>query len=218
MGKSRALVATLVGILALAAVLATPAFAEFSLLAEWLISGAAVTASTAVETTGEFRLEDSKLAAGAICSAVLVGTVGPNGEDQTTEVLSAVGVLVTLTAPLLCRPSKGCELSATDIEASPEGLPFSSLLYLSEFGSFLDVTIKASYSLSCFVLGIKVAEECTLSDGVDEVVNSSFSVEAIGELIPPGNCTVGGAGSGDIEPLTGNNMRPRFSGTLAVSE
>jgi hypothetical protein len=218
MGRPKALGATLLGALALGFIFAAPASAEFSLLAEWLINSAAVTTSTAVETTGEFRLEDSSFSAGAICAAILVGTVGPNGEDQTTEVLSAGGTVATLTAPLLCRPSKGCELNATDIEVSPEGLPFSSLLYLAEFGAFLDATVHAGYSVSCLILGVKVSEECTLANSVDEVVNASFSVEAIGELIPPGNCTLGGAGTGDIEPLTGNSMRPRFSGTLTVSE
>ena len=91
--------------LALFAAFAFSAFAASSAFAEvhlWLISGADVLTLTLVQIEGELLLSDTKTAFGEVdvlCSGILDGTVGPEGEDEITEVLTLGGVLVTLAAP-----------------------------------------------------------------------------------------------------------------------
>jgi hypothetical protein len=91
------------------------------------------------------------------------------------------------------------------------------LLFLTEIGSFLNVTFKASYTASCLVLGIKITDSCTITNGIVEAINTAFNVESQGNMIPPGNCSVGGAGTGELELITGNQTQP-LTGTLSVSE
>jgi hypothetical protein len=207
----------LFAMLAFGAIIVAPASAEFTLLAEWLVNGTGITALISVETRGELLLKDTSNGATIICSVILDGSVGPNGEGEVTEVLSTAGVVVTLAAPLLCRGGPVCEINSTDVEVSPEGLPFHSLLFLMEIGSFLDVIFKATYTASCLVLGIKITDECTVTNGITEVVNASFGVESIGNVIPLGTCSIGGAGTGELELVTGNQTQP-LTGTLSVSE
>jgi hypothetical protein len=217
MRNSRILRTVIPTVLAFSAIVVSSASAEITLLAEWLFNGTAVISLTSVETRGELLLKDTSNGATVICSAILVGSVGPNGENEVTEVLSAVGITATLAAPLLCRGGPVCEINSTDVEVAPEGLPFHMLLFLMEIGSFLNVTFKAGYSASCLVLGIKITDECTVTNGITEVVNTSFGVESVGNVIPPGNCSIGGAGTGELELVTGNQTEP-LTGVLSISE
>jgi hypothetical protein len=213
----------LLGIALFAAVLlfsiitATSASAEVTLLAEWLIDGAAVTALTSVDDTMQSLGSDIAPADGTTCVWTIDGTVGPNGEREDTEFLNGAGVPFTLSAPALCKSDKGCEESATDIEVSPENLPWHTLVYLSEAGQFRYLVEKGSYSSSCLILGIKVTDECTETNASVEIVNVTGGVEEIGAATPLANCTVGGVESGEFVNLTGN-LGLALSGTLTVSE
>lgn len=197
---------------------ASSAAAETTLLAEWLINGVAVTSSTSVEGTGEFIMEDAKAGIGVICAGSAVGTVGPDGAGETTEILTLGGVIISLATPLLCKSHKSCEESATDIEAAPEHLPLSGALELTQAGGFRAFAIaSADYFVSCLVLGIKVSEECTTTNVSYQVVNVTGGVESVGKGEPAANCTVGGVESGELEFAPGNLLKPTAGGTLSVS-
>jgi hypothetical protein len=217
MRKIHILGIALVAMFAFSAVVASMASAETTLLADWEINGAIVTANTATTAEGEIQLEDTKAKLGVTCSGKFIGTVGANGVDSVTEVQSLTGTAVTLTAPLLCKSHKFCEESTTDIEASPEGLPWTTKAYLTEAGAFSDLTVKASYSTSCLVLGIKVSEECTDENASYELLNVTGGIEAMGAALPDGNCTTGGSGAGEVTFLAGNLLKPTAGGTLTVS-
>jgi hypothetical protein len=217
MRKIHILGIALVAIFAFSAVVASMASAETTLLADWEIGGVVVTAETPTTAEGEIQLEDTKAKLGVTCSGKFIGTSGPNGIDLVTEVQSLTGTQVTLTAPLLCKSHKFCEESATDIEAAPEGLPWTTKAYLTEAGTFRDLTIKATYSTSCLVLGIKVSEECTDENASYELKNVTGGIEAVGAATPDGNCTTGGAGAGEVTFLAGNLLKPTAGGTITVS-
>ncbi|MGH2912058.1 MAG: hypothetical protein ACRDJ3_06235, partial [Solirubrobacteraceae bacterium] len=88
----------LVAMLAFSAIAVSSAFAEFTLLAEWLINSLPVAELTSVEISGLLLLVDLKGAlgnpAGAHCEGLFKGSVGANGEDEITEVLSVPGVAI----------------------------------------------------------------------------------------------------------------------------
>jgi hypothetical protein len=81
----------------LSAIVATGASAEETLLAEWLFNGAPVLVLLSVETALDFEQINLVLGIEAVkllCSLALVGSVGPNGEDEVTELLDlALGVI-----------------------------------------------------------------------------------------------------------------------------
>jgi len=209
----------LVALFAFSAVLVSTAAAETTLLSEWFIGGTAVTSLTLVEATGEILLSDTSNGSDVLCSGIFVGSVGANGEDEITEVLSLSNVLVTLTAPLLCTSDATCEASTTDVEVAPEELPWHTLLYLDVSSSlFLDLVVKAGYSVTCLVLGIKVEDKCTTENASGEVKNVTGGVEGKEEALSPlGTCSIGGAGTGEVVPLAGN-LETSPSGTLTVAE
>jgi hypothetical protein len=217
MKKSEIVWLVLVTAFASSVIATAVASAETTLLAEWLDGGASITALASTETTEILSLNDTSNGSVVFCELVLEGSVGPNGEGEITELLTTGGVAVTLTAPLLCKRGAVCEESATDIEASPEGLPFHTLLFLAENGSFLDLIIKASFNMTCLVLGIKISDECTLTNAAGAVSNGLFGVEAsIFVLEPLGTCSIGGAGRFDVAPQ-GGNLELLLTNTLSVS-
>jgi hypothetical protein len=217
MKKIQILGIALVALFAFSAISASLASAETTLLAEFLLNGAAITTTVATEGSGELILEDNKAGLGVTCSGILDGNVSADGKDEVTAVLSLAGVAVTLAAPLLCKSHKFCEESATDIEASPENLPFKTQLELTEAGAFRDIVTSASYFTACLVLGIKVSEECTTVNGSYVVKNVAAGVEAVGAVTPNGTCTTGGANAGELTFVAGNLLKPTAGGTLSVS-
>ncbi len=82
----------LLAVFALSAVMAVSASAVVTLLAEWLDSGKKIDVLTPVTTEGEFLFEDTKVViigkVAVKCMYKFVGSVGPNGEDEITEVLN----------------------------------------------------------------------------------------------------------------------------------
>jgi hypothetical protein len=207
----------LAAMFAFSALLASTASAEPTLLAEWLINGLEVLTLTLVETTGSVLLADTSNGSDVICKWIFDGSVGPNGEDEITEVLTLSGVAVTLASPLLCESGAVCEKSTTDVEISPEGLPWHTLLFLMESNnSFLDLVFSAGYVVKCLVLGLAVSDECTTMLTAGGVSNTTGGVTATEEALSPlGACSIGGAGTSEIVPLKGNLTTA--SGGLTVS-
>ena len=71
------------------------------LLAEWLVAGLEITAELNTEASGKLLLEDTKTALGAsdiLCTGILDGTIGPDGLDVTSELLTSGEVSRILTA------------------------------------------------------------------------------------------------------------------------
>ena len=209
----------------LCAIVTVSAYAAETLLAEWLVNGGVVSSSLPSQTTGELLLVDTKANFGIACSMQLVGSVGPDGVDEITTVLSLAGATVTLAAPLLCKTSVFCEESATDIEFAPENLPWHTLLILTapEPEAYEDRLYSASYFASCLILGIKVSEECTTlneaSGGSGTIVlnvTGGVETEPAINLTPLSTCTTGGSEAGEI--LFAENLTTSTEGTLAISE
>jgi hypothetical protein len=178
--------------------LAVTASAEVTLLAEWLKNGTPVTTELAVETSGEILLADTNTPFGSaalLCSGIFVGTVGPNGADLITKVLSLAGVEITelVGSGLACSGETLCSSGEVWIL----GLPWDTLLILMEDGSFLDLILGAIYHSLCSAV-FSFEDECTAAEtgfkvenGVSDVLSSTLEAAS-----PNATCTQGGAGSG----------------------
>jgi hypothetical protein len=166
MKKLQVVLLALVAVFAFSAVLSASAMAETTLLAEWLKAATPVAANLAAETTGSLTLVHLNLAQ-TTCTGIFDGTVGADGVGQITEVLNAAKVKVrsTLTGTgeiLSCTNVENCGSG----EVVPVNLPWNTILYLMENGSFLNLIFSSGagapgYEVSCTVLGIKVEEKCT---------------------------------------------------------
>jgi hypothetical protein len=209
MKKLHVVMLALVAMFALTAMLASTASAEVTLLAEWLVSGAGVTTLTSVFTLGKILLEDKTFGAAVECEGTFDGSVGPSGEDETTELLNEAGGPVNSGAPLTvanggCKYVSGCSTSAP-AEIYALGFPWHTLLYLVESTSkFRDFLFKGTYHVVCTLLGIKATDECTDTNSSFEVLASAEGAEGVGTVTPSGNCTVGGTGAG-VQEFKGAN-------------
>jgi hypothetical protein len=209
----------LVAMFAFSALLASTASAEPTLLAEWLLNGNPILELTLSEATGTILLTDTSNGSDVLCSGIFDGSVGANGEDEITEVLSLAKVVVTLAAPLVCESDAVCEKSTTDVLVSPENLPWHTLLFLMESNnSFLDLVFLAGYTVECLVLGLKITDECTTELAAGGVTNVTGGVEGAEEpLAPLGTCSVGGAGTGEVVPIKGNLTKATNGEPLTAS-
>ena len=209
MRKFQAIISTLGAITAFSAALVSSASAEITLLAEWLVGGAAVTTALTTEASGSLLLEDPKTPAGAaavLCSAIFDGTVNSNGKGTITELLNLakekIGELpsgLALVSPTDCSTEALC--SSMGIEVRPVGLPWTTNLYLMEDGEILFEEQKLGFEISCTII-IKVEDAC--SGGVAfPVINDSVTgdAEIPGEATgtPRLRCTLSGEENGVIE-------------------
>jgi hypothetical protein len=196
------------GLLALVAVVAfgaivASASAETTLLAEWLVNGQGFLALTSSERRGVLLVANGRTGIVVLCSVKEDGSIGPSGEEETTELLTTAGVAITLAAPVLCINDKNCEKP----EYSPLALPWRKLLFLTGSGKFLLVIARFSYELTCTTLGIKSTDTCTYEESEDEAVNKEGgSSEEVGRDEPLGNCSIGGEHTGEFEDLPGNEF------------
>jgi hypothetical protein len=194
---------------AFGALIASTAFAETTLLAEWLANGAEITANLATTSTGALLLEDTETIAGkasVLCEGIFVGSVGANGKDETTQIQNLakepIGVLGGLA--LKCVAEQGCAAAteASPIEVWPVGLPWKTELFLMENGTFLDLVsaTEVGYELLCLILGINAEDKCTAADGEVEIVNDADTGDAAipaGAIVSPNfNCTQSGRATG----------------------
>jgi hypothetical protein len=195
----------LVAVFAFSAMLAVSASAETTLLVEWLAKGAEVTTNMATETKGKILLEDSKVPligkVAVECEGILDGTVGANGADSITKLLTTGGVEIgELTGTgLKCEKETACEAaSASPVEVWPLNLPWATLAFLMENGTFLDLILGSTYHVKCLVLGINAEDECTAAETSLPLENgATFVLTASGSTAEPlASCTQGGANSG----------------------
>jgi hypothetical protein len=212
------------------------ASAEVTLLAEWLVGASSVTALTSVETIGKLLLTDLKafgLTSGVDCNNMLVGSVGPDGEDEVTEVLNGLGEKTgtPLTGiPVHCTADTGsaCE-ATTDIEVWPKGLPWLTLAYLMEGGPSLDVTTTESaeqvgWEVLCLVGTVNVADECTQASLASVLANEATDVLGTFSEEGTGSCTVSKEKSGDVEgevltaTLNGQVLAGSLEGATLLAE
>jgi hypothetical protein len=197
MRKWQAILLMLVTVTAISITSASAASAETTLLAEWLVGGAAITAALSTETSGSWLLEDTKTPAGAmafLCSTIFDGTSNSDGKGTITELLNLakekIGELpsgLALVSPTDCKAEKLC--SETGIEVRPTGLPWATNLYLMENGEMLFEMQKVGYEISCTVI-IKVEDTCTGNVAVP-VINDSVTgdAETPGEVTATPNMT-----------------------------
>lgn len=159
------------------------------LLAEWLANAVGITTTLLSETTGEVLIENIRGPLGkeaALCSYIEVGSVGPNGARDVTEILNLDLELISTT------PLVGTALSCTDEEhcesprAWPVGMPWLVLLELWENGTmtgFIELRtsqragVLQGWYLECTELGVKGSEECTTAESVSSDTNVSGGVE-----------------------------------------
>jgi hypothetical protein len=203
-------------VFAFSAVLAASASADEVSPAAWLANGEAITSSLAADTTGELIIEDAKAGAGVTCSMSIDGTVGASGEGEITAILSLSGTEVTLSAPLLCKSHKSCE-EGTDVEVSPEKLPWTTVVGVSGSGTYLEIVSEPTFYATCLVLGIKISDECVGTDSSFEVLNVTGGVEPMGQFLPKANCTIGGTETGSLEFVSGSLATLSGGGTLSAS-
>jgi hypothetical protein len=155
-------------------------------------------------------------------------SVKPNGEGEITSLLTLAGVEVTLSSPVLCKSTTGsaCEENATDIEVSPDKLPWHTLLVLAgpEPEIYEDILYSAEYVVICLDLGIKVSDECTTQSeaaggaGIKLLnVTGGVEIEHGAPITPYSNCSDGGKEKGKIEFAAENLTTPTEGGTLTIS-
>ncbi|MGA9285475.1 MAG: hypothetical protein WBV85_08530 [Solirubrobacteraceae bacterium] len=196
MRKYSIAIVSFIAVLAFCAVGVSAAVAEITidtLLAEWLVNGVAVATNLNVKTEGELLLEDTKTPLGAadvLCSGILDGTVGANGADTVTALLT-LGKVATGTPltgeSITCTSQKFCGEEAL---AWAVNLPWTSLLELVEeleggvlVGSpfFADLLTGnggtgVGYYLQCKTLGVTIDDECIAAQGASEATNIAAGV------------------------------------------
>lgn len=217
------------------------------LLAEWLVGGASVTTTLLVQTTGELLLEDKKATLGikamVLCSGILDGTIGPNGEDEITEILSLTGTAIPTSVlsgtGLLCSGQEGCTTGTENDEVWASGLPWLTLLELVEeesptlFQGFVVLILPHAagglvgwYTKCATALGTS-EDECLAEEGGAEATNltggagGAFS-EAFTLLVGAklGKCSASSEEeSGNVEESTPGETKvaEEGAGVLSVS-
>jgi hypothetical protein len=201
MKRSHTVGLTLIVTAALSATLASTASAITFLLAEWLINGAALTSTLAVEQTGELNIINTNggglgVRVELLCSGILDGTIGINGADEITELLNLAKEAINLTPltelALSCTNTKNC----TEPLFWAEGLPWKTELQLMEDTEsfFVDLLTSGQYYWECLILGVSVNELCEYATAIKitniaEGLDAEFS-DAFQELagLPLGTC------------------------------
>ncbi len=213
------------------------------LLAEWLVSGVAVTTTLLVTSTSSgLLLEDQKGPLGVkgmvLCSAILDGTIGPNGEDEITELLTLAGMAVSLEAlkgtALLCNGQEGCNTGTENAEIWAVNLPWLTLLELVEeagptlFQGFADLILPHTgggniiwYIFCPTALGNQedqcgapeqAAQKTNVAGGVLDTFSEPFTL-LVGA--PLGKCTASSEAETGIVEETGETVSSE--GILSVS-
>lgn len=222
--------------LALLVVVVCSAATTQSALAEvhlWLIAGADVTTLTAVTSEGTLILIDTKVPivgkASISCSVIFDGSVGAEGEFETTEVLNLETVKLQIalgTLALLCINNENCN----EPEAYPQNLPWHGVLSLMAGMAVPEETLgivkgtlhKPAWEVVCHtVVG-------TLEDLCEAVVESELGYENMAApdndvlalfdtetgLTALSECTLSKESSGHI---VGELLMTTAGGALAVS-
>ena len=233
MKKFRLIVVASFALVALGAVLATSASAAVSFLpAHWTFNGITVTTSLPTEATGELTLESNGIQ--VLCSGILVGTVGNEGSDTTTELLSLT--LVKISTVELSGTALECEDHSTSIACEhplvwAANLPWQTLAELMVDGPeelFVDLLIsgagglKPGWYVECMDF-IPLTNLCE-GEGINQLLNLTGDVgaefsEAFTELaeLLLATCTSGGEDSGIVESDAEGLIADTEAGTLQVA-
>lgn len=217
------------------AVVVNSASAEVTLLALWLVGGAEATVQSST-TEGELLLEDTETIAGKaamICTGILDGTIGPDGESAITEILNLKGGKIELGLLALlgtgagsdCRTETGCAegTAASPIEIYPLGLPWKDLLFLMENGQILDLffATEIGYEILCLILGINAEDRCSASDEEILVENNATTGDAFtpvkSKVTPNVTCTQSGGKATGIEETETESIMTASGGLVTVS-
>ncbi len=212
------------------------------LLAEWLVGGVAVTTTLLVTSPGELLMEDEKGPLGAkgtvLCSGILDGTIGPNGEDEITELLTLAGAAVGLTGlsgtALLCNGQEGCLTGTENAEVWAVNLPWLTLMELVEEASptaytgFADLILPHTgggqpgwYTFCSTLLGNQedqctipeeAAEKVNLTGGVTDIFSEAFTLLVGASL---GKCSASSEEHTGL--VTGEGETTTEGGVLSVS-
>jgi len=179
MRKLQLLGVSLVAVFAFGVLTAASASAVVvTLLAEWLVNGAAVANEQAVITEGTILLEDTQSfgKADIECSGILDGVVSVDGLDRISEVLLLDKVTVVGSTPLV---GNSIACSSNNILCSaplvwPVNLPWETLMELLEDGTekFFAILIegKPGWYVECSGTVGKPTDECTApTNGVVEL-------------------------------------------------
>ncbi len=222
------------------AVASSASAAVVFLLAEWLNNGAAVTATLLSLGEGQLLLENKnapfiKSAASISCSGVLDGSVGADGADEITELLTLTPEELVSKTPLAgvalsCTKGTGDAVCENGSKVWAVHLPWLTLLVLWEEGGtngLLDLILPTTngnpgWYVECKTALVTLSEECTTPEGVAEQVNVTGGVngvfsEAFTLLmeLPLALCTGNNEETGNVEG-TGLTSLPG-GGTLTVS-
>jgi hypothetical protein len=165
-------------IFAFSALVSASAFAEAGM--EWLENGNAITTNKASDSTGALKLKDTTNNVEVECSGLGAGTVGANGADEITTILTAGGS-ASIPCTVLNKGTLGCE-EPTHAEAL--NLPWVTQLIL--VGAEVRDELKAhagggspGWKTECTIFGVfKVAQECTSASGNTAIENVAGGVNA----------------------------------------
>ena len=221
MKKTQLVGLVLVAVCAFGALTAASAFGLTFTLAEWLDNAKTLTALTSAVIEGELLFENLLNLARLLCSGIFIGSVGPNGEDEFTEVQSLGKVKIpeldeeNASGGLKCTGLNNCE--AADPEIWPVNLPWLTELVLDgteekffdlSIGNVVGgVTLFPGYLILCLFLGVDLLELCELVAGsFGEVSNAATDVETLGAVSPESSClNVKNEGANLEEGLLENN-------------
>ena len=222
MSRIRLIGLTLVAALALSAV----AVASASAAPVWRLNGAEVKEATTVKSKsiGKLVLSDTSTGTVIECEGTDKGTVGPGAKDEVKE--------ITATSCGFKEGKHGSCEEGHPVTATAVHLPWKTELY-EEGGRVRDRITYGSkgqeekgeapgWKVECTVLTFfKVQDECTgvSNTGIENFAGSETlpsGVKAIFDATTPkANCSVGGAGTGEV---TGIDLNESPAGkTLTVS-
>lgn len=211
--------------LAFVAVFAVSAVAVASASAApvWKLNGAELTTATTILSEsgvvgkptekGKLTLTDIEAGTSIECAGKAEGKVGPGNKDEVTS-MEATGCNFVTGKNGSCEASK-------PVTAKAVALPWVTELYEPETGKVRD-HIRAhsgggapGWTVECTVSGIfKVQDTCT-GESNTAMNNVTGGVEAVFDAkTPKGNCTIGGAGAGEVKGAS-LNKNPA-GGTLTV--
>ena len=222
MKKTQLVGLVLVAVCAFGALTAASAFGLTFTLAEWLDNAKTLTALTSAVIEGELLFENLLNLARLLCSGIFIGSVGPNGEDEVTELQSLGKVPIPVLDEELAKEGLKCtglnNCEAADAEVWPVNLPWLTELMLDseEPPLFFDlvignvvggVTLFPGYLILCLFLGVDLMELCeVVAESFGEVSNGATDVETVGAVSPESTClNVKNEGGNLEEGLLENN-------------
>jgi len=219
----------LVVVCAFSALATTSAFALGLTTAQWLVNGAKITANLPADTLGELLFEDTELGGAILCSGLFEGTIGAEGQDETTMVFDLENKLIeeldssAATGGLKCVADE--KICLVNSEIWPVNLPFLTLLKLDTeetetFWDQLDLNangLMPGYWIRCLTSLVTIEELCEAAVGaIGELLNVAGGVEPMGEITPLGTCrAIAGIG---LISADANGLITSSEGTVSVSE